>query len=409
MGRPGLTINLMNGGLNLKAPSVFGTSAVIISSPVAPVAGFGVPFVVNTILQATAALGQVGNEEALQAITDYYFAEAPEGTKLYVMCLAQATLLATAATAVNADKVLNAGNGDIRLLSFIKFPAEDYEPVITNGFDVDVHNAVVAAQTLCNAWLAKDKPFRAFVDGFGFVDTNTAKDYVAASDRNISIVTANIDGFTQFATMLVMGREAGIEPQQNAGRILDGSLNISETAVVKIGAIKVDDMSSVDLDTLFNKRYITIEKNEVDSGYVITYDSTLTAPTDDYNNLRYGRISDNITRIIKATYYTQVKNDVNVDSGGRLSVIVEKALSDSIVQNIDNEIRSQLSLNPNGSAAVIALVNPAADKYAALYAANGISNPNFNILQTGGVYIFVQYRPKGSLDYISVYQGFTTA
>lgn len=409
MARPGLSVNLMNGGLNLKAPSEFGTAGVLIASPIAPVAGYGVPFLVNTVAQAKTALGQVGNEEALKAITDGWFAEAPEGTKLYVMCMAPATLLASLATSANADKVLNMGGGNIRLLALIKYPAGSYVPTITNGFDADVHNAVTAIQATADAWYAKQKPFRAFVDGYGFVDATAAKDYQTASNRNVMIVTANIDASTSVATMMAMGRAAGIEAQQNIGRVLSGSLNISETAVVKIGSILLDNMTSADLNTLFSKRYITIEKNEVESGYVFTYDSTLTATTDDYNNLRYGRISDNVTRIIKTTYYKQVKNDVDVDSGGRLSGVVELALANSIIQAIDDAIRTQLSLKSDGSAAVQCLVNPDADKYAALYASNGITNPNFNILQSGSVYIFVLYRPKGSIDYLNVYQGFTAA
>lgn len=408
MARPKLNVQLSNGGLGLRPPSEFGTCGVLIASPVAPVAGYGVPFLVKTIAQAKTAFAQVGNEDVVTAINDGFYAEAPEGTKLYIMCMAPATALATLALPVNANKVLMLAGGDIRKLALIKYPGGSYVPTITNGFDVDVHNAVTAAQTLAGIWFAKQQPFRVFVDGYGFVDAASAKDYSTASNRNVFISTYNIDGSTSRATMLAMGRASAFDPQQNIGRIKSGSLNIPETSIVKIGAISVDLMADADLDTLFEKRYIAPEKNQSDSGYVFSYDPALTTSTDDYNNLRYGSVADNITRVIKASYYKELKDDVDVEIGGRLSAVIEKSLENEIESAIDNNIRGQLSKNTDGTAAVRALVNPDPTQYAALYSQNGIDTPNFNLLQTGTTYIFVLARPKGSLDYINIYQGYTT-
>lgn len=407
MPRPSVNINLTNGGLNIPAVSENGTSAVLIASPIAPVAGYGVPFLIKTIAQAEAALGQVGNEDVLAAITDGFFAEAPEGIKLYVMCMAPATNLATLVAAVNAEKVLNMGAGAIRMLALIKFPPGSYVPTITDGFDQDVHAAVTAGQTLANTWFGKKKPFRVLVEGYAFADAAAAKDYATAANRNCFIVTANINDSTATAIMLALGRAAAMQPQQNIGRIRSGSLKIAETATVKIGEIAVDSMTSADLDTLYDKRYITIEKNQTDSGYVFTDDNALCDPTDDYNNLRYGRVVDNATRVTFSNYYQELKNDVDVETGGRLSLVVEKALESSIENAVENEMSGQLSKNADGTAAVQALVNPDPTQYAALYENAGISSPNFNLLQTGTVYIFVRMRPKGCLKFINVYLGYT--
>ncbi|KAA2245494.1 hypothetical protein F0L74_05925 [Chitinophaga agrisoli] len=407
MSRPGVEIFLTNGGLGIQPASDFGVSAVLIASPVAPVAGYGTAFMVKTKTQVATAFAQVGNEDVVKAINEGFYAAAPEGTKLYVLCMAAATTLTTLGAAANANKVLSLGAGTVRLLAAIKFPDEEYEPTVTDGFDQDVHTAVTALQTLSATWFDDNKPFRYFVEGFAFADPATAKNYATSLNRNGFIVAANIDGSTARATMLAMGAAAAVEPQRNIGRIKNGSLPIPETSNVKIGAIAVDAISGADLDTLFEKRYISIEKNKSASGYVFTYDCALCDPTDDYNNLRFGRVIDNATRIAFVTYYRELKDDVEVFAGGRLSTVAEKALEIGIEQAIDDGMRNQLSKKTDGSAAVECLINPDPAQYALLYEQADIEQPNFNLLQTGTIYVFIRLLPKGSLDYINLYLGYS--
>lgn len=408
MQRPNVNISVMSGGLNLQPPSEFGTSAVLVATPVAPVAGYGVAFLVKNKKQIATAFAQVGNEDVVTVLSAFYD-EAPEGTKLYILAMAQATTMTTMLGAANADTLLNFGGGNIRLVGVIKFPSGAYVPTITTGFDDEVFTAVTAAQTLADAWFANKKPFRALIEGYAFDGVAaTAKDYATDSKRNVGIVVGNIDGKTALATIIVLGRAARSEAQQNIGRIKTGSLKIGEALAVKIGATLVDDYDSDDLDTLWEKRYITFERNETGSGYVLNDDNMLTDPTDDYNNMRYGRVIDNATRIAFATYYNELKDDVDVDEDGRISTAVEKALETSIEVAIDQQIRGQLSKKKSGSADVVCLVNPDPIQYAALYENNGIADPNFNIFLTNNVYLFVMLKPKGCLKYISVYLGFTS-
>jgi hypothetical protein len=406
MARPGVNISLLNGGLNLQPPSAFGDSVVLVASPAAPVAGYGVAFIVKSKKQVETAFAQAGNEPVVIALSAFYD-EAPEGTKLYVLAMAQATPLATLVAAANAEKALNLAAGAARLVGAIKFPAGGYTPTTTDGFDVDVHNAATAAQTLANAWFAAKKPFRVLIEGYGFTNIAAAKDYSTASLRNVGIVVGSVDASTAWATMLALGRAARVAPQQNIGRIKTGSLAIADTLPVKIGNTVVEQVLSVDLDTLHEKRYIAFEKNATAPGYVWNDDSMLTDPTDDYNNLRHGRVIDNAVRIAYATYYLQLKDDVDVDVDGRLSTVVEKALQNSIEQAISQQMGEQLSANQDGTPAVQCLVNPDPEVLPQLYEDAGINNPNFNLLQSGTVYLFVRVRPKGCLQYINVYLGYS--
>ena len=136
--------------------------------------------------------------------------------------------------------------------------------------------------------------------------------------------------------------------------------------------------------------------------------TALVIPTDDYNNLRHGRVIDNAVRVAFATYYNELKDDVDVDEDGRLSKVSEKALETAIETNIDGEMRAQLSKKADGSGDVTCAVNPDYANNIAIYNQNGINTaPNFNLLQTGTVYLFVKLKPKGCLKYVNVFIGFT--
>lgn len=409
MSRPSANIYLSNGNLGGQGASTTGVSALVVASPVAPVAGYGVAFLVKSIAQAKTAFAQVGNEPVVDAIVKGFFAEAPEGTELWCVAVAQTNTLTQMAVEGIAGKALLAGAGNVRLVAVIKFPAGGYTPTVTEGFDNDVHTAVTAMQTLANTWLGNRKPFRAFLQGYAYTGiANNAKDYVAANSPNVGIIVGAVDTNTATATLLALGRASKVEPQRNIGRVKSGSLNIPESSAVTIGGTAVELVTNTDLDTLHDKRYITFERNVIAPGYVFNNDLMLAAPANDYSNLRNGRVIDNAVRIAYAAYYEELKDDVEVDENGRLAKVVEKALETKVEGAIDAQMRGQLSTNNDGTSAVQCLVNPDIVQYAFLYSQNNISSPNFNILQTNKVYLFVRMRPKGSLQYIDVYLGFST-
>jgi hypothetical protein len=410
--RPNASITLSNGNLGGQGTSQTGVSAVVISCAVAPVAGFGVAFLVRSIAQVKTAFAQVGNEAVIEALEKGFYAEAPEGTKLFIVAVVNTNSLTDMAVEAIAGKALQMGAGEVRLVGMIKFPAGSYVATISNSFDADVHTAVTAMQTLANTYLGLKKPFRALIQGYGYTSpANNATDYsvatAAGTKPNVGVVVGQIDNSTARATMLALGKASKLPSQRNIGRVKSGSLNIPSTAVVKIGSATVETMSSVDLDTLHDKHYITFEINETAPGYVFNNDWMCAAESNDYSRLARGRVIDNAVRIAFKAYYEELKDDVDVDSQGRLDLVVEKALEAKIESAIDKDMRAELSKKSNGSAAVECLINPDPSAYAFLYTQNGIDSPNFNILTNGGkVYLFLRARPKGSLSYINVYLGY---
>jgi hypothetical protein len=341
---------------------------VLVSSPIAPTAGYGVVFLIKTIADVKAAFADATNVDVVDAFVKGFYAEAPEGTKVWVLAMARTTTLQTLVAAANAEKALTVADGSGHLLGAIKFPdTGTYTPTITNGMDVDSHNAVTDAQTLAAAWLVKNKPFSFFIQAYAIAAGGAGvKDYSVTANRNGAIVLAEVAASSAIATMLAMGRAAKVEPQRNIGRVKDGSLNILSTDAVTIGGTDISTITGTALDGFWDKRYITIERNQVASGFVFTDDNALTVATDDYNSLSNGRVIDNATRVAFATYYKQLKDDVDVDENGRLSASVEKGLEAAIANDINVQMGTQLSSNKDGSAAVSVMVNPDTVLYASL-------------------------------------------
>lgn len=410
MPRPSVDITILNGQLGLQGPSENGITALVLGTPAAPTGtAYGTAFVVKTKADVIAKFADVLNAAVVVALNDGFFAEGPEGTEVHITCMANTNTLDQLAAQANVEKSLNSAAGKARLVGVIKFPDVSYTPTVTNGFDADVHTAVPVLQTIANTWLAAKKPFRFFVQGYACdgIAAN-AKDYVVGANRNGHIVAAELNGSTAIATLIVMGRAAKASPQQNVGRIKSGSLNTLDAWALTIGGTDIGSVSDATLNTYWDKRYITLELNKTAAGFVVTDDNSLVIGTDDYNNLRYGRVMDNAVRVAFKTYYQELKDDVDVDADGRISKVAEKNLETSVEAAIDAEMRTQLSKKPDGTADVSCSVNPDYDANIALYNQNGITAlPNFNLLQTGTVYLFVKLKPKGCLKYIKVFIGFT--
>lgn len=408
MSRPSVDIALQNGNLGIVAPSTQGTALLLVAAAAAPTAGYGTMFTIKSKAEAKAAFANAANASLLKAIVEGFFGEAPEGNTLYVVAMSNTTSLTQLCAADVAEKALVPAKGAIRLVAVINYPPNNYVPTIANGFDQDVHSAVTAMQTLANSWMVKKKPFRAFIAGNSCdgISAN-ALDYSTTTNRNCFIVANKVSSDSGFATLLALGRAVAVNPQQNIGRVLSGSLNINPAYAVTLGSTNVDTIADTVLDGYYDKRYIGIEPNKYSSGYLITDDCALTAPTDDYNNLAYGRVIDNMVRIADRVYYQQLKNDVDLDEDGRIDIVEEKALESAVTTAIDKEIGTQLSSNADGTAAVKCLVNPDTSAYAALYSANNVDSPNLNLAAGGKVHIFLTGRPKGCLRNINIYVGYS--
>lgn len=402
MGNPKVIISLGNGNLGILATGDTGIKGLIAAIPAANTSGYGTPVLLQTKLQAAAELADASNAGILSAIVDYFFEEAPEGTKLYCLFVANTVTLTNLTIKTNTyfATLENFAGKKLRECGFVKYPDVSYTPTITTGFDAEVFTAATNAQALAVQQDGLVKPVICYIQGYGATTASAAKDYVADTKNGVGIVVGAVNNDTAIPVLLLLARRAKTPVHRNPGRIKDGSLAIKDTDTVKVGSTLISAISDTDLDTYHDKRYITFKVNEDAPGYVFNDDTLLTKPTDDYNCITNRAVINEAQRIAYATCYRELKDEVQVDDGGRMDGVAESNLEATITDAISKNLAGSFS-------AVSTLVNPDATQYTAWYASASIT-PNFNLLSGGNVYVFINIRPLGYNKNIMVLLSFTT-
>lgn len=402
MANPKVSVTLNASNLGIIGAGEAGTFAIIAAIAAANTSGYGVPVLIKSKAQAAAELADAANAALLTAIQKGFYGEVAEGTPLYCIFVSNSNMLADIADVTNNyfSALQNFSLKKIRAFALLRIPQVGETPTITDGFDEDVHTAVPKAQEAATAWINQNKLIDVLVQGKGFTNETDALDYSAEDYPQTHIVIGNVDGNEMYSVLQALGRKAAFDPHKNIGRVLSGSLSITSAAVVKLGATKVSDYDSVDLDTLHDKRYIFYVVNENAAGYIFNDDLSLTAETSDYGTWANNAVIGEAMRIAYGQYYKSINDDVDVDENGRIATAIEKNLEQDVEDAINKQMGGSIS-------AVSALVNPDPETYPGVYANANISTPNLNLLSSGGkVYIFLTIRPKGYLKDINIFLGF---
>lgn len=237
MGNPKVNVVFGASNLGISAADASGIFGLMASVLAAPTAGYGVPFLIKSKAQAKAAFADPLNVGILKAITDGFYGEVSEGSPLYITCFAATTSLATMADIANTNVgALNNFSGKkLRAIGLVRFPASNYVPTIIEGFDGDVHDAVIKAQEQATAWIQQYKPLEFLVEGRSFTDATTAKDYTVTINKNVHIAIGSEGGNSAISVLRALGKKAANAVHRNFGRVKSGSLNIAQDAVVVLG------------------------------------------------------------------------------------------------------------------------------------------------------------------------------
>lgn len=166
-----------------------------------------------------------------------------------------------------------------------------------------------------------------------------------------------------------------------------------------VSAKPIAEIDSAELDDLHDKGYIFYVTNEDEPGFIFSDDISLTDPTSDYSTWSHNAVIGEAMRIVYATYYRTLKDDVEVEADGTLGKAIETNLQQDVVDAIEKALAGNIS-------GVSALVNPDVTAFAGLYENAGISNPNLNLLQGGKLYVFLTVRPRGYIKDVLVVLGF---
>lgn len=389
-GLPKVTIDYSNGALGQTIASADGLLCIAVCGAVAVAETFSLAklYSIRKLADLT-VLGITAENNALlrQTVADFY-SEAVEGTQVYVIGYPDTLKMSDVLNKENPylKKVIEETNGELRGLVVTSVPAA--VPVIADGLDSDVSIAVANGHALGEwARTVRYAPVFVLIDGLSYDGAPaTLKDQKLGSAYRAAVVIGSLtpDAANQ-CVGVVAGRIATTSVEGNIGRVSDGPLN----AIVMYAGDQ--NISVADVETIYNKSYITFRTFTGVGGYYIADDLMATKETDDYNHLTAVRTIDKAMRIAYAVLVQQLLDKVQVRSDGTMlqPVIVswQQIIENAISQNMTalDELSSD-----NGDSGVQVYIDPSQD-----------------ILATSTILVEVRVRPFGYARYINVTLGFT--
>lgn len=389
-GFPKVDIQLQNGQLGQTAGTADGVAGLI-GTGVEVVGKIGInePKQIFGVKDAEAlGLSALVNPEMYAQIVDFY-AQAGEGSELWILLQAETTLMAATMDIANdmAKKLLDAAGGKIRILAITRRADVAYEPVYADGIDPDVINSIAKAQELAVAYATAYKPLRVIIGGRDY--QGVIADLADLTERDDNRVAVLLGGkgedSLEACVGLALGRLAAIPVQRKLARVKDGDLGITE-AFLSDGETTIDSLSEAELEAIHDKGYIVMRKYYGRNGYFFTDDPTATAATDDYNTISRGRVIDKAISLAYTTFVNELQDDVELDPDtGRLEAGVIKSYQASVKRSIEQNMLANGEIS-----SVTVVVDPLQD-----------------VLATNKVEVTVNILPKGYSSTIVVKLGFT--
>jgi hypothetical protein len=399
MGLPKVNIIIRNGGLGLTAGTDDQVCGLIIQSPVAPAGlALATPVQIFSVTDAvalgiTAAYDSTNSTNVYKQISDFY-ATAGQGKELWIMILVNTTLMTTLLDITQttmAYALINAANGRIKMLGVSRKPAVSYTPTYTGQLDADVTNAMVKAQALGDGFAALYKPFRVLIDGRDFQGTLASLADLRTFTYNRVSVVLGADTVSTKESMVgrALGKFAAGPVQRNIGRVKDGDIGISSAFFNGTTLLTdIKDIAPASLDNVNDYGYIFPRKIIGLSGYFFNDDPTASLATDDFHQVSRGRIIDKATVIAYTTFVTELSDDLDVDSSGKIAPATAKYYQGKIETALRNAFFGG-SYGPEVSSIKV------------------VVDPNQNIITTNKVAVTVYIQPKAYSKTIEVSLGLT--
>jgi len=386
---PGVNINLLNGQLGQAESQPDGLGGLVYSGVAVPdKVGLVDPKLIFSIQDAIdlgidQAYDQANNTKVYRHIEQFY-SQASTGTPLWFVLYSPDTLMENAANPNfgPVKTLLDAAQGQIRVLALGRSPGESYNPSYI-GLDPDVYSAMNNLQELGERYASEFKPFRAVLDGRGFdEDAPGLRDLTQGSDNRVSILLSTSDkGSTNASIGLALGRLSSIPPQRNMGRVRDGDLSIQE-AFITNGISSIESQGGA-LDFMHDKGYINLRRIQGRDGYYFTDDLTATSANDDYSSLAHGRVIDKASTLIHNYYVDFILDDLDTDDDG----FIDPSQAQIWQEGVRNTLQVAL-VNTGNASGIYVFVDP-----------------RQNILQTKSIAIDIKIRLKGYAGLIIINLG----
>lgn len=396
MGLPKVRILFENGALGLVADSPDGVMGLVCTgAAVSQTFSLATSYSIRKYSELEDNLGiTAANNANIDKIVSEFYSIAPEGTKLWLMGLANTVTLEDMCDKDEsyAKKLLLEAQGEIRGLLISRTPAAQYTPTVTHGVDADVEAAIVKAQVL--ATYAADTlfaPVFVLIEGRSFSGTASAlTDLKTGSDNRCGVVIGDTEEDSEAAAMgIIGGRIASTPVHRKMQRVRDGALPV--TAIY----IKDKKAEVADVESIHDKGYITFRTFQGRSGYFIAGDPLATLPTDDYCTLSARRTIDKAYRIAYQSMLDELSDEVPVNDDGTIAVTRAKSLESKIERSIISSMTASGELGNDPG-------NPADTGVVAFI------DRTQNLVSTGKLVLSLKVKPYGYASYIDVKLGFKT-
>ena len=328
------------------------------------------------------------NNARIVELVKQFYAEAEEGTPVYLLGLAATSMT----TVLDVDSgpmkaVLQSLRGSLRGL--IVASASTASVTVTDGLDPDVLTAMPKAQALAE-WAADNlyAPVFVILEGRHFESAADAPDLKEQSYNRVGIFIGDVASASGNAAVgTLAGRIASVPVQRNIGRVASGAL---KPVKMYIGTDLVDDAMLV-VDALYAKGYITPRIYVGLSGYYLVDDHLATADTDDYAHLTARRTVDKAARIAYLTMLQFLLDEIEVNTDGTMQHPVLKSWQASVESAINNEMTA---------AGELSVVDGSGCRF--------FIDPSQNVLSTSKVEGTLKVRPFGYAREIVVNIGLLT-
>ena len=385
---PKVSIKYLNGLLGTVPESQDGLMALILlgASPVASTFTEGKPYIIYGVASLDAlGITEENNARMVELVREFY-AEAPEGTPLYIVGYSATTMTAFC----NKDtgklvSLVESLKGAVRGVAIATTGNTEAE----EGIAADVLSAVPVAQaTAEHCAESLYAPFFTLLEGRAFDSAADLPDMTEQSYDRVAVVVGSTKKSSKDAAIgLLAGRIAKSPIQRNIGAVVTGALKVTE---MYLGDKLVDD-SMDDVRTIHDKGYIVPRIHIGRSGYYYADDVMCCDPADDYAHLTARRTVDKAARIAYDTLLDYLLGEIEVNEDGTMQQPVVKSWQAAVESALDNQMTANGELSAVDGSGCKCIIDASQ-----------------NVLKTGKVEATIKVRPYGYAREIEAKLGFLT-
>lgn len=347
MALPGVTIELMSGGLGRVSATDDGVAGLLLTGTAV---GSTLELNKHYQLSTTRDLDTLGvtaeNNPLVNHEVRSFYAQAGDGSELHLLVVSEASVLEDMCDPSAGSplcKLIEGAGGRIRIVGVNRLIGEEESPDTSQGIDGDAIAAAASAQQCAESYAEKIMPFRLFLPAAKWTGKVGTYKPSGSSYNRVAMVLASegeLAGQYPAAIGMVLGRAAKLEPQQDLGRVKSGSLAADGYFTDGSNFLEKQGLA----ESLNDAGFIFFMHYPSKNGCYLNGCPMACAATDDYAVLNNGRVIDKAMVVCYDTYISEIMDNVVVDADGKLSSGVctnfEAMVENAVASLMDGQISS---------------------------------------------------------------------